>query len=110
MLRRPRENRVSSWLHLKQNTDRPQRKRSLLRSPPKKRTIKKTSTTNQERALTAGTRAGLPENLSRAFAARSRDALLTAVLGLIGGESTGDCSLGVKRTSQAWLPLALNGT
>src|SRR5262249_61359981 len=59
MLQRPRENRVSSWLYLKQNTDRPKRnKPTLLQAPTKKKRLKKASTTNQEPALTAGTRAG----------------------------------------------------
>ena len=57
MLRRPRENGVSSWLYLKQNTARLQKKRPTpLRFPPKKQTLKKARTTNQGRALMAATR------------------------------------------------------
>jgi hypothetical protein len=42
MLRRPREIGVSSWLYLKQNTDRLQRKQPTpLRFPPKKQTLEK---------------------------------------------------------------------
>src|SRR6516162_9972704 len=48
MLQRPTGNRVSSWWHLKQRTDRLRRiwKLTLLRSPPKKRTLKKASLTS----------------------------------------------------------------
>src|SRR5215469_1962414 len=48
MLQRPIGNRVFSWWHLKQRTDRLRRiwTPTLLRSPPKKRTLKKASLTS----------------------------------------------------------------
>src|SRR6516162_200347 len=48
MLQRPTGNRVSSWWHLKQRTDRLRRiwKLTLLRSPLKKRTLKKAGLTS----------------------------------------------------------------
>jgi len=49
-----KKNRASSCLHLKQNTDcLPAKQPTLLRPPLQKQTLKKASTTNQGRALTA---------------------------------------------------------
>ena len=41
MLQRPKEHRVSSWLYLKQNTDRLQRKQPALLAPAEKADAKK---------------------------------------------------------------------